>query len=456
MKKKLLAALLFLCIFSSGCSVTDLFHINNTQTNQQTTDKKISTDNETEPKKTDSNSTPEETRINGENTNVETEEQHSNTPSTTRTPNNEDSKQNSNDRSVESPVANGESSAVPAESENKVESNLDGFFENLLSDNNSMMLGIIAALILLTLTLIWLIYDRRKMQNTLNNLNSRPPSPNSTPQNLNNSSQSSMIIETQILNPVNEKIKIRVDNLQQIGNRKEQQDSFCVSDIGNETDISVKGLMAVVADGMGGMEGGAAISNLVTETFLNCYNNQVSFDPIDFLYRTAESSEFAVENYTKQNGISGGSTLVAVIIKNSQMHYVSVGDSHIYLLRDNTLTLLNKEHSLGALLKEKAARGEVDPMEPYTNPKRNSLTAYIGMGSFQIVDRNTNPIVLNGGDKILLCSDGVYNTLSDDLLVNALAGTASAAAKRIQADILAQNIPSQDNFTAIVIECIEV
>ena len=138
------------------------------------------------------------------------------------------------------------------------------------------------------------------------------------------------------------------------------------------------------------------------------------------------------------------------------MHYVSVGDSHIYLLRDNTLTLLNKEHSLGALLKEKAARGEVDPMEPYTNPKRNSLTAYIGMGSFQIVDRNTNPIVLNGGDKILLCSDGVYNTLSDDLLVNALAGTASAAAKRIQADILAQNIPSQDNFTAIVIECIEV
>ena len=136
------------------------------------------------------------------------------------------------------------------------------------------------------------------------------------------------------------------------------------------------------------------------------------------------------------------------------MNYVSVGDSHIYLLRDNILTLKNKEHSFGALLREKADRGEIDPREPDINPKRNSLTAYIGMGSFKIVDRNTQPIILKGGDKVLLCSDGVYNALGDDALIAALAGDASTAARKIQSDILAQNIPSQDNFTAVIIECV--
>ncbi len=154
--------------------------------------------------------------------------------------------------------------------------------------------------------------------------------------------------------------------------------------------------MAVVTDGM---EGGASISRLITETLLNSYNRQVSFEPGDFLYLTAEISEFALENYIKQTGINVGSTLVTFIVENSQMNYVSVGDSHIYLMRNNTLTLLNKEHSLGALFKEKAERGEVAPMETYTNPKRNFLTAYIGMGSFQIVDRNTNPIILKGGTR---------------------------------------------------------
>ena len=86
----------------------------------------------------------------------------------------------------------------------------------------------------------------------------------------------------------------------------------------------------------------------------------------------------------KRTGVKGGSTLVAVMIKDSRMDYISVGDSHIYLLRGNDLTLINQEHNFGALLMEKAARGEVDPNEPYVNPKRNALTAYIGVGNLTL------------------------------------------------------------------------
>ena len=111
---------------------------------------------------------------------------------------------------------------------------------------------------------------------------------------------------------------------------------------------------------------------------------------------------------------------MAVLVKNSLMNYVSVGDSHIYLLRGNVLQLINREHNFAALLKEKADRGEVDKSEPYVNPKRHALTAYIGVGNFNMVDMNTAPIPLMIGDKILLCSDGVYNALGDDALIGAM------------------------------------
>ncbi len=459
MKKKFLAALLFLSIIISGCYGDDSSSTSDVQTNQPAVEKKVSTEVETEdPQDKKEDKSRPSTEKSSETENPEHPEQDSedtNKPSESTKPDDKQGvpieKKSEGLPGVSQPEP---SSETPSEEQNEPsEENVIG---SLLGDN-MMMTGIIAALIVVVLILAWLIYDRHKMKNTLNTLNNRPPKPDNPPQNMNKPSQSATSLPT-IVNqsPVNEQLTIRVDNLQNIGARKEQQDSFCVSNIGDKKAVSEKGLMAVVADGMGGLEGGALISRLVTDTFLDSYNNQFSIEPTSFLYRTAESAELAVENYMKQTGINGGSTLVAVIIKDSQMNYISVGDSHIYLLRDNTLTLINKEHNFGALLKEQADRGEIDPREPYINPKRNALTAYIGMGSFNIVDKNAHPIILRGGDKILLCSDGVYNALGDNALIAALAGDASTAARKLQADILAQNIPSQDNFTAVILECVRI
>ena len=310
-----------------------------------------------------------------------------------------------------------------------------------------MMAGIALISVVLIVILIWLIYDRHKMKVKLNNMNKPSPTkPNTSPAPIMPS-----VINTA---PADEPLILRAGNLQDIGSRKEQQDSFCLSNIHDATAVRNKGLMAVVADGMGGLEGGAQISRLVTDTFLRNYNQQQSFEPTTFLYETANSAELAVENYMAQTGVNGGSTLVAVLIKNSRMDYISVGDSHIYLMRDNTLTLINREHNLGALLKEQAERGEVDPNEPYVNPKRNALTAYIGIGNFRTVDKNEQPIFLQKGDKILLCSDGVYNALGDDALIRLLSSDAVTASEQIHREILFQEIPSQDNFTAIILECV--
>ena len=250
--------------------------------------------------------------------------------------------------------------------------------------------------------------------------------------------------------------KFIVGNFHNIGQRDEQQDSFCLSDVNDDISVQRKGVMAVVADGMGGLEGGAAISQIVADTFLKKYNALTNIDhPKDFLYETAKSAEEAAEKYMEQHSVEGGSTLVAVLIQGDKMHFLSVGDSHIYHFKKGTLTLINKEHNWGAVLKEKAERGEVAPDEPYVNPRRNSLTAYMGMGSFQIMDTNDIPITIRIGEKVVLCSDGVFNTLNDIEITRALAGDAILAAKQIETAVLTKGNPQQDNFTGIIVECVD-
>lgn len=254
----------------------------------------------------------------------------------------------------------------------------------------------------------------------------------------------------------NTPLKFRVGNFHNIGRREEQQDSFCSSDINDRIALLERGLLAVVADGMGGMEGGAAISRLVTDTFLKHYTGMGGSEPKEFLYGTARAAEVAVEDYIRRTGIKGGSTVVAILIKDNELHFVSVGDSRIYMLRRDDLVQLNHEHTFGAFLREQAAKGEVDPDEPFTNPKRDALTAYIGMGSFKTVDSSSESIPLMVGDKILLCSDGVFNTLDQAALTAALESDALSAAERIEQEILARAIDFQDNFTGVIVECIGI
>ena len=242
-----------------------------------------------------------------------------------------------------------------------------------------------------------------------------------------------------------------IGNFHNIGCREEQQDSFCISDIGDINSLREKGIMAVVADGMGGMEGGAAISQLVADTFRKSYAKNSKFEPSEFLYNTAKEAERIVDNYKRKTGLNGGSTVVAVIIKERMLNILSVGDSRIYLLRQGKLEQLNHEHTFGAFLKEQADRGEVPPEEPYINPKRNALTAYIGMGSLKKADRG-NPVLLFPGDKILLCSDGVFNALSNDALIAAMSKDALSSAEKLERSVLAQGIPTQDNFTGVILE----
>lgn len=308
--------------------------------------------------------------------------------------------------------------------------------------SNRLLLALVAVALILTIAVVWFVYHRKSKQEK------SAPMPKNACRDV--------VLPGSRTIPVTldyERLPIfRVGNLHNIGQREEQQDSFCLSDIQDEQALRGKGLLAVVADGMGGLEGGAAISQLVTDIFRERYAQMDIPDPAAFLYDTAQAAECAVEEYMRRTGVDGGSTLVAVLIRGNGLHFVSVGDSRIYLLRDGDLFQINREHTFGALLREKAARGEVEPEEPFINPRRDALVAYIGMGAFNTVDRSGHPVPLAVGDKVLLCSDGVFNALGQDALAASLAGEAFIAAQRVEEEILAQAIPGQDNFTGVILE----
>ena len=118
----------------------------------------------------------------------------------------------------------------------------------------------------------------------------------------------------------------------------------------------------------------------------------------------------------RQAGLEGqtGSTLAAAVIKDDELYWVSVGDSRIYLYRRGEMTQLTTDHDYARELAREAALGNISPEEAATHPQRQALTSYLGLPFLSEIDRNEDPIILEPGDRILLCSDGLYKTIPDE------------------------------------------
>jgi protein phosphatase len=153
-----------------------------------------------------------------------------------------------------------------------------------------------------------------------------------------------------------------------------------------------------------------------------------------------------------QGADRSGSTLVSAIIREGRLHFLTVGDSRIYLYRKGVLLQLNREHIYQEELALKAVN-HIVPLQQVTGDRQaHALTSYLGIGRLTHIDRNYDSIKLEPGDRLLLASDGVFGTLSEVDMENALRGTISQAAESMGQMILKANMPYQDNNTALVVE----
>lgn len=243
---------------------------------------------------------------------------------------------------------------------------------------------------------------------------------------------------------------LAVGKVHEQGARKSQQDCFAVSPVEMARD---RGLLAVVADGMGGLSDGDRVSQAAVGAMLDAFLSSPA-DPAILLPSLLARANRAVNALLGEEGLNqSGSTLAAAYIRDGAAYYLSVGDSRICLLRAGELYQLNREHIYRNELLVGAVNGSDTFEQAVAHPKAGGLTSYLGMGQLKYVDLPAAPLWLRPGDKLVLMSDGVYNALSPAELTRVLDGDARRAAEQVAAAVQAKGYAYQDNYTAIIIQC---
>lgn len=243
-----------------------------------------------------------------------------------------------------------------------------------------------------------------------------------------------------------------------LGNRRNQQDKALCKQLDNS-------VIAVLCDGMGGMEDGERASCIAAERFISDMKNEKT-EAIDLARHLQEEMDIIdeeINGLTKEDGerLDCGTTLAAVIIKENQLWYVSVGDSRIYLLRNERLQCLTRDHNFGLVLEEYRDKGylsEEEYKQEIRERKTQALISYLGLGRKKLIDCNENAIELCDKDKIIICSDGLYKALYDrqiQLIADEQRKNSDAIAERLVQAALRCSAGDLDNTTVVVIEYYE-
>lgn len=248
-------------------------------------------------------------------------------------------------------------------------------------------------------------------------------------------------------------LSYQVGNMQNQGGREYQEDSFCFVNATDVTEIKTQGLLALLADGMGGLEDGKAVSEtalqLLREEFLAMdRGGNLAEQLMTAVRRTDESLFYRFSG-------RGGTTLVACLIYREKLWFACVGDSYLYLQREGELTRLNAEQNqCHTQYAEQIVQGNLDPRAANEADGAQRLSEFMGSGQIGEMDASRRPLILRAGDQLLLCSDGVGGVLNQQELCDCLAKpTPMQACQEIEREIVCRNRAYQDNFTAMVIRC---
>ena len=247
-------------------------------------------------------------------------------------------------------------------------------------------------------------------------------------------------------------LAIRVANLQGIGEREEQEDSFAVLNATALAELSSQGLFALVADGMGGMEGGRQASEWAADFFIQRFRERDPKRSVpEWFY---QSVHVVSDSVYRQFGGRSGTTLVAVHLLEDRLHWLSVGDSAIYLARDGGVFQLNREHTcLNQLYLQELEQPVIDKARAEQDEDARRLTSFVGIDRLAEVDLNLRPLTLKRGDALLLCSDGISGVLTPPELLEAMSLPPEESAALLEHMVLEKGIPGQDNYTGILIAC---
>lgn len=255
---------------------------------------------------------------------------------------------------------------------------------------------------------------------------------------------------------------------------RERQEDYCISRQTPDRTI------AIVCDGMGGMSAGDIASRVAAEMLLADLEKLVlPQDMSDFFRRELEKLDDAVYRLKSADGrrLKAGTTLVAVLLQGRGLYWFSVGDSKLFCVRKREIHCVTRAHNY-AMLCEMQSGLTADRMERVGASKDDGccgmqtgemivqragfcgdaergerLVSYLGMGIAEIYDSNVRPFAMMPGDKLLLCTDGLYRTVEQEEMARILSfsGDVKVISAKLESALLRKKRANQDNATWAVI-----
>jgi serine/threonine protein phosphatase PrpC len=211
------------------------------------------------------------------------------------------------------------------------------------------------------------------------------------------------------------------------------------------------GLFAL-ADGMGGHPEGEVASQLALQTMAALFQRDakpVLSDPLRFLHDAIMAGHHQLLRYATEKALmdTPRTTIVACLLQGNAAYWAHCGDSRLYLVRGDKLIARTRDHSYSEL---QETLSQVVPIGERFN--RNVLFTCLGSPGKPVVD-TAGPLLMQAGDRLLLCSDGLWGSVSDAVITEQLAQrTISDAVPELVEQALRNAGPKSDNVTVISVE----
>lgn len=240
-----------------------------------------------------------------------------------------------------------------------------------------------------------------------------------------------------------------------LGKKRQNNEDSCLLFVPeNEAHVDSRGILVAVADGMGGAKAGEYASHNALRCLYPFYYGHTPHALVPVALRSAvEAANAFVFRESEQNSdyAGMGTTVSALAILGNWAYIAQVGDSRVYLLRENqSLKQLTQDHTLVA---EQIKNGLINEEEARTHSLKNLITRAVGIRD--TVDVDLFSLELQSGDTIIICSDGLSNMVSDETLEKEMAFH--------DIDVLSSNLVQHaldaggtDNITLIAIRIHEI
>lgn len=239
-----------------------------------------------------------------------------------------------------------------------------------------------------------------------------------------------------------------------LGEATSQGDRDYLEDVCRAIEIGNDEWLLMLADGMGGHVGGEVAATTAVEAFAEHFSSNAQAENLEeaFLHALEFANEAIARRQVEEPQLEGmGCTLVAALVIERRVYWISVGDSPMWIVGPERMRRINADHSMGALLDQLLANGKITQEDAHEGD-RNVLRSALDGGEIKHIDVSVNGEEIFENERLLIASDGLQTLNEEEIQsIAGKEGDARQHAQELIDEALALSKPNQDNIAVLLL-----